>query len=313
MKKVNKAPFEVPVDFLLVTALEIELEAVLSQLDDPAEYYPRDMIRPSYCAKVPADGGGRYRVIVMTVSGMGNTEAALAASAMIARWRPNAVVMIGIAAGMPKKGGIKLGDVLVSQYIFDYEPAKLTPDGPEHRSRQLPVDQTLWHRALAYKRSDWRGRVNMTRPGDEDGPGEIGVHFGPLASGEKVVADEAAMRDLLRLCPKLVGVEMESSGVARAALQQADPARFIAIRSVSDLGDAHKGDGWQPYAAAVAAAFAVGFLHYGPLEPVGGARREGAGRLRLVIAQSMRRIAAGEVMPALAHKAKGRLRLPRWT
>lgn len=300
MKRVSKPPFEAPIDFLLVTALELELDAVLLQLDGAVEYYPRDMLRPSYCATVPADGGGRYRVVAMTVSGMGNTEAALAASAMIARWRPNAVVMVGIAAGMPKKGEVRLGDVLVAEYVFDYEPSKLTPDGPEHRSRQLSVDQTLWHRALVYRRSDWHGRVNAPRPPGGGGEAVLGVHFGPIASGEKVIADAAAMRDLLSRCPKLVGVEMESSGVARAALQQANPSRFIAIRSVSDLGDAAKGDGWQPYAAAVAAAFAVGFLHYGPLEPVGGARHANADRVRLVVAQSMRSIPAAEVTPALS-------------
>lgn len=304
MKKVKKPPFEAPIDFLLVTALELELDAVLSQLDDPVEYYPRDELRPSYCATVPADGGGRYRVVAMTVSGMGNTEAALAASAMIGLWKPNAVIMIGIAAGMPKKGSVRPGDVLIAEYIFDYEPAKLTPGGPEHRSRQLPVDQTLWHRALAYRRSDWHSRVNTPRPSEGINSEPIRVHFGPLASGEKVIADEAAMRELLSRCPKLIGVEMESSGVARAALQQANPARFIAIRSVSDLGDVAKGDGWQPYAAAVAAAFAVGFLHYGPLDPVGVSRRAGAERVRLIVAQSMRRIAPAEVTSALAGKAK---------
>jgi nucleoside phosphorylase len=301
MKTVTKPPFDAPVDFLIVTALELELDAVIAQFDEPVEFYPREELRPSYCATVPADGGGRYRVVAMSVFGMGNTDAALAAADMIKRWKPGTVLMVGIAAGMPNKKGIKLGDVLISEYVFDYESAKLTPDGPEHRSRQLPADQTLLHRARAYKRSDWHGRVNVSRPGRKRTDVGIDVHFGPLASGEKVIADEEAMRDLLSRCPKLIGAEMESSGVARAALQQVNPSRFLAVRSVSDLGDKDKGDDWQPYAAAVAAAFAVGFLHYGPLEPLaaGAGRVNGDVKTRLIIAQSMRRISPAEVIPAL--------------
>jgi nucleoside phosphorylase len=301
MKTVTKPPFDAPVDFLIVTALELELDAVIAQFDAPMEFYPREELRPSYCATVPADGGGRYRVVAMSVFGMGNTDAALAAADMIKRWKPGTVLMVGIAAGMPNKKGIKLGDVLISEYVFDYESAKLTPDGPEHRSRQLPADQTLLHRARAYKRSDWHGRVNVSRPGRKRTDVGIDVHFGPLASGEKVIADEEAMRDLLSRCPKLIGAEMESSGVARAALQQVNPSRFLAVRSVSDLGDKDKGDDWQPYAAAVAAAFAVGFLHYGPLEPLaaGAGHANGDVKTRLIIAQSMRRISSAEVIPAL--------------
>ena len=114
MKKVNKPPFEAPVDFLIVTALELELDAVLAQFDAPVEFYSRDMLRPSYCAPIPVDDGGRYRVVAMTVFGMGPAEAALAAAAMINHWQPGAVLMVGIAAGMPNKKGIKLGDVLVA-------------------------------------------------------------------------------------------------------------------------------------------------------------------------------------------------------
>jgi nucleoside phosphorylase len=301
MKKANKTPFEAPVDFLIVTALELELDAVLSQLDEPVEFYPRNMLRASYCAIIPVDGGGRYRVVAMSVFGMGNTEAALATSEMIKLWEPGTIIMVGIAAGMPKKKNIKLGDVLISEYIFDYEPAKLTSVGTEHRSRQLPVDQALWHRAHAYKRSDWHSRVRARRPNLEGSDQAIDVHFGPLASGEKVIADEAVMHELLERCPKLIGAEMESSGVARAALQQVNPSRFIAIRSVSDLGDKNKADGWQPYAAAVAAAFAIGFLYYGPLEPLSTTVRSAKDkpRTRLLIAQSMRQIAPAEVLPPL--------------
>lgn len=306
MKTVTKPPFEAPVDFLIVTALELELDAVIAQLGAPVEFYPRDELRPSYCATVPADGGGRYKVVAMSVFGMGNTDAGLAAADMIRRWKPGAVLMVGIAAGMPRKKGIKLGDVLISEYVFDYEAAKLTPDGPEHRSRQLPADQTLLYRTRAYKRSDWHGRVDVPRPGRDGADTGIDVHFGPLASGEKVIANEEVMRDLLSRCPKLIGAEMESSGVARAALQQVNPSRFLAVRSVSDLGDKDKGDDWQPYAAAVAAAFAIGFLHYGPLEPLsaGVGQAKGAARTRLIIAQSMRRISSAEVIPALQDGGK---------
>lgn len=79
------------------------------------------------------------------------------------------------------------------------------------------------------------------------------IHYGTIASGNQVMRD-AITRD--RLSQDLGGVfcfEMEAAG-----LMNSFPC--LIIRGISDYADSHKNDGWQRYAAAVAAAFAKELL-----------------------------------------------------
>jgi nucleoside phosphorylase len=93
------------------------------------------------------------------------------------------------------------------------------------------------------------------------------VIVGPIATGEKVVADTAFVAQLRRLHPKLVGIKMEAFGIAIAAANSRDRPRFLAIRGVCDYADPKKNDRWHTYAAESAAAFAIGFLRAGPVPP----------------------------------------------
>ncbi len=104
-------------------------------------------------------------------------------------------------------------------------------------------------------------------------------HYGPIASGEKIIQDPALLAELLATWPKLVGVEMEGVGGAAGTRQASPPPALAMIRAVSDLADPDKESvavgAWRPYACAVAAAFAVAFLRTGPLpspQGVGGGR-----------------------------------------
>jgi len=79
------------------------------------------------------------------------------------------------------------------------------------------------------------------------------IHFGTIASGNKVVKDGHS-RD--RLSSELGGVlcfEMEAAGLMNSL-----PS--LVIRGISDYADSHKNSKWQPFAAAAAAACAKEIL-----------------------------------------------------
>jgi len=105
-----------------------------------------------------------FTVVVTQLIDMGNPDAAIATTKVIPRWRPRNVLMVGIAGGV--KGKVALGDVVVSQYAHDYEPAKLTPDGVEHRDRQFNSDLMLYARAQHYEAADWKGEIHAA-PGPD--------------------------------------------------------------------------------------------------------------------------------------------------
>lgn len=82
---------------------------------------------------------------------------------------------------------------------------------------------------------------------------EVVVHYGTIASGNQVMKD-GVTRD--RLSSELGGVlcfEMEAAG-----LMNSFPC--LVIRGICDYADSHKNKGWQPYAAATAAACAKELL-----------------------------------------------------
>ena len=86
------------------------------------------------------------------------------------------------------------------------------------------------------------------------------VWYGPIGSGEKLMKN-ARKRDELRDRYDLIGLEMEAAGVMNRI-----PVGVI--RGVCDYGDTHKNKEWQPYAAAMAAAYAKAVLAEIPAKPI---------------------------------------------
>lgn len=90
----------------------------------------------------------------------------------------------------------------------------------------------------------------------------VEVHYGLIASGNKVVKD-AILRDKLNrdLGGNVLCIEMEAAGLM-------DSFPCLIIRGISDYADSHKNDAWQGYAAATAAAFAKELLSVIPAHEV---------------------------------------------
>ena len=111
-----------PVDFLIITALPEERDALLDILGS----YNRIQLdgRPTYyLSAVPAYGrNGDYRVAVTMLSQMGNVHAAQHTSQAIKDLSPDHVLVVGIAGGV--KGKVGLGDVIVATNVLYYEQAK---------------------------------------------------------------------------------------------------------------------------------------------------------------------------------------------
>lgn len=83
-------------------------------------------------------------------------------------------------------------------------------------------------------------------------PGKPVVHYGTIASGNRVVKDPR-VRDGLGLEFGALCVEMEAAGLM-------NDFPCIIIRGICDYADSHKNDAWQEYAALVAAAYAKELL-----------------------------------------------------
>jgi len=73
------------------------------------------------------------------------------------------------------------------------------------------------------------------------------IHYGTIGSANRVVKD-GTERDKLKGRAKVLCLEMEAAGLM-------DSFPCLVIRGICDYADSHKNKKWQPYAAAVAAAY----------------------------------------------------------
>jgi len=257
------------VDVAIITALEDERIAVLSHLPDHRRLSrSEDNIDIYYEATLPVqhlgNGLNAYHLIVCQIPAMGRIRAAVTASNILRRFRPRYLLVVGIAGGIADRG-VAPGDLLISTQIVDYELQKLTPDDEQMRWEVHRSDEGLCNQARHLPDS-WRQAIKQKHPTN----GIPKCHFGPVASGDKVVAFETVLRRYRTHWPQLIGVEMEAAGVATTAFTAAPPVPFFMVRGVSDLADRAKDDRWRLYACDVAAAFTVTLLNTGPI-PTGRA------------------------------------------
>ena len=106
------------VDFVLITALPEERDAVLAKLPSYHKLPPtNEDIRTYFQADIPItfpdSSTGTYCVVVMCLSGMGRVQSATATADAIRQWHPRYVMLIGIAGGIAARN-VQIGDILIS-------------------------------------------------------------------------------------------------------------------------------------------------------------------------------------------------------
>ncbi|MBL9100885.1 MAG: hypothetical protein JNL82_08000 [Myxococcales bacterium] len=282
-------------DIAIITILPEEYEAVKRRLKN-VRRDPGSKDRPNQYAwvigEIEAAHEGTYQVVLAMTVSAGNATAGLGTTAIIARWSPRYILLVGIAGGLPRDQ-LKLGDVVVSTQIVSYEYGKVQDGDFNPRPNYVyQVDGPLLRGALSLTETNWRRKLGR-RPGRGEKPK---VLMGMVGSGEKVIDDRSAdfFRSVERQYPKILAVEMEGAGAAAAIQEARDAGRtvgFLMIRGVSDMppdgqtagktsGGVTKGDEivvsdrdrWKTYAANAAASFAACFVAQACPLPPGGTR-----------------------------------------
>jgi len=270
-------------DVLILTPTTEEFKAVLEQfptgsrLDDITD----ETAMCECFIKLPAPA--LIRVVVACIRGMGRLAAATATWQLTARWRPNVLLLAGIAGGFQDRN-VSLGDVIVTNYAIDYELQKINPKGaiqPDYR--HFGFNKHLVKIASEIDERAFQKRIKMSRP-NSSMPNESRIIHDDnkpcVLSGDKVIADIKALGTHRTHHRRAIGVEMEAAGVCAAveALGQNKPKVYM-IRAISDLADAKtkgatsKGresrknrsarlekSKWREYACKVSGAFVAEFV-----------------------------------------------------
>lgn len=252
-------------DVIIITPLLKERDAVLRHLNVWQEVVTKNRTYHKSAIPIP-NSSDSYTVVVLSLPGMGNVEAAVATSQAIAVWNPSQIIVTGIAGGIEKEGSNFLGDVLVAEQIVGYELGRITDGVTERRFQVMRPAFPLIEAARNLPPEKWAFSATVPRPDKPLGRDTPKVHFGVIASGEKVIADADLAGELKSYWSRLVGVEMEGFGAALAAYEAETAPGMLMVRGICDWADSSKNDDWQEYAADIAAAFTVALLKAGPFE-----------------------------------------------
>lgn len=196
--------------------------------------------------------------VVLALPGPGNITAAALTERAISHFRPELVMLVGIAGKLHPD--LSLGDIVVGTKVYAIHSGKEEDAGFRPSPKKWWPDHELVQEA---KNLDVIGTWRKALP-DPSRSGETKVEFRPIAAGD-VVLDSKYSELTQRLgCfyKDAAVIEMEGAGVGQACYLNRVP--MINIRAVSDHADGSKEKsdqaGGQEPAARNAAAFAMALL-----------------------------------------------------
>lgn len=225
-------------DFLIVTATNIETEAVLSQFEPVC---PDGLLTISKDdRKYTAGILGAYNVIHCQCKNMGTQEvgsSTITTANALEDWPCiKGVLMVGIAFGMyNEETDIEkqnYSDVLIAEKIFPYENQRLNKDGSSKSRGIAHAPNKNFLDAFAVISREWN-ESNLEGI-------KTSVSIVPLLTGEKLVDNLAWRNGLKQKYAEYRGGEMEGMGIVSACENKNVP--WILLKSICDFGDGKKGD-----------------------------------------------------------------------
>lgn len=238
-------------DVAIISPIEVEYLAVRSYLNALEETIKEGSIYET------GKFSGKHKdyQVVIRQTGSKNTDIALAIDRIIRCFNPAIVLLVGIAGGVKD---VTIGDIVVATKAYGYDFGKAVGDYLATRPESIPYDTELIDQARSVTRqASWQQKVLHFKKVPK-------VVFGPIASGEKVIASTQSPEYALlkRNFNDTTALEMESIGFAKAAFPYKN-IRIMNIRGISDLLDnksATDAEGSQEMAAEHAAVFTFALL-----------------------------------------------------
>lgn len=283
----------------IITALPKEYAAVQRILENVEKIsFPGQGAGRRYLIGEVCTSNEEKHTVVLCLGSMGNNIAAIRASLLLNHFpQLESIIMVGIAGGIPNPekpdDHVRLGDVVISNEkgVIQYDFDKETITENIHRHPPRPPSASLLEGVKLLEVDELMGEkpwldfidqalipegkqrplietdilVSSTNPEQiiehpqdpKRKNNEPRVFVAPIASANKLLKNPIK-RDQLRDKFGAKAVEMEGSGIADATWSH--EIGYLVVRGICDYCDLKKGDDWQAYAAAVAAAYTRALL-----------------------------------------------------
>lgn len=214
------------VKIVIMTATDIETEVVVKYLKPLPE---------CTALKVDTNSNLTYTIgvlgeypIIHVQTNMGSIApdgSTLTTKDVLDYWNPKGIIMPGIAFGKDNKKQ-KIGDVLISESIIQYDSSKIK-DGNE-----IPRGAIVRSGLLLFDRfkncSTWEFDL-------EEG-GRAEKKIGKVLSGSKLVDDKEFKKHLFTNFPEAIGGEMEGAGVYAASFHE-NFNQWIVVKGICDWAE----------------------------------------------------------------------------
>jgi futalosine hydrolase len=197
---------------------------------------------------------GNQRML-LCVGGMGKVNAAHAATLMLARFDPDALLVFGIGGAYPSSGA-RIGDLAIAQEEIAGDEGVLTPEGfKDTRYIGIPLVKTATSLIYTtYPASDQLILRSLRSLADHQKSGEGKTHVGRFVTLSTCSGTAARARELEEryhgLCEN-----MEGAAVAQVAELHGVP--WLEVRGISNIVDERDPKKWDIQKAAGAAQLAV--------------------------------------------------------
>lgn len=191
----------------IITPMEKEKRLLLQKLEDQKKVFIGGQ---SFVSGTIYD-----QEVILTESGIGKVQAAMATTILLDRYHPDFVVNTGSAGALGK--GLKVGDQLIADRLAYHDVYNTIKPGSVG---QLPGKEL-------YFKSDPKLVAEFLRTSPN-------AHQGLVLSGDSFVMGD--MKDkIIASFPDALAVEMEGTAVGQVAANFKTP--FVVLRAISDAAD----------------------------------------------------------------------------
>lgn len=251
--KIQELFVDPPLDFVIICALEKE-RAALTFCDDIV-IGELTNVQGMDCQAISL---GQLAGIAIVSPRPGLINAAIVSTRALETFRPRAIAMCGICAGVD--GETTLGDLVVPDLSWNYQTGKIEAGKLKQELQQIPIPPTVKTQVKQMATTETSRVIRDKLLFDELQSREIKVQ--PMVSGSQVVADPEAGQAAVSGSRKVGALDMEVASVYAAAHEFYNGGGiFLAAKTVVDMGDKHKDDRYHQYGCAVSARFVAQALN----------------------------------------------------
>lgn len=238
-------------DIVILSAVNIEYKMVKRMfewqnfdcLEDDAIYYNTEVINQK---------GEKLKIVSCHPTRKGAIAATNLATKAIHMFKPDCMIMVGIAGGNAKE--VKCGDIVVAENTVDFCCGNIE-DEDSGKIQFLP-DADILHASQdivkvmrKYQEDKKLLRNVRDETGDLDKGHDIHIHIGQMATGPAVIKSTKFTEEYLKKHHKnYLAIDMETYGVYFAARNsQHKNIECVSIKGITDAADRDKNDDYQAY------------------------------------------------------------------